>query len=199
MSVGGPSSNVGVSTAPSRRPAKSGWGPNPARPKPGGEEWGNGAATGGPRARPSAVESRAPSWVASIRPPVRSHASRRGSSSAAPRIQSTSLCSSGTSARRPYWRTPWLGRAPSHRWTSSSSCSRAAGPSAEATSASRRTVAAPFPAGPAYDSVRSCWRISTFSRRVPGVCSRNVQRTTPFPSISTYARFEKNLSSSSVP
>ena len=68
-SAGGPSSNVGVSTAPSRRPAKSGWGPNPARPKPGGEESGNGAATGGRRARPSAVETRAPSWVASIRPP----------------------------------------------------------------------------------------------------------------------------------
>jgi hypothetical protein len=42
-------------------------------------------------------------------------------------------------------------------------------------------------------------RSSWFSRRVPGVTSANAQRTIPFGSINTYARLEKNLSSSRVP
>ena len=42
-------------------------------------------------------------------------------------------------------------------------------------------------------------RSSSFSRRVPGVSSAKAHCTMPPESISTYARLEKNLSSSSVP
>ena len=46
----------------------------------------------------------------------------------------------------------------------------------------------------------SSWaRSSSFSRRVPGVSSAKAHCTMPDGSISTYARLEKNLSSSNVP
>ena len=50
-----------------------------------------------------------------------------------------------------------------------------------------------------YDRARNCWKISSFSRRVDGVCSAYTQRTMPALSIRMYARFEKNLSSMRVP
>ena len=107
-SVGGPPSNVGVSRAPSRRPANSGWGPKPASPKPGGRRSGSGTATGGVELQAQRGRRASGRHRGSPAPGHPPGATRAGAdpSSAAPRIQSTSLCSSGTSARRSSQRTP---------------------------------------------------------------------------------------------
>ena len=175
-------------------------GAEPARPKPEGEGWRKGAATGGSRSRPR--PGREPDAVVGCQyPAARPGARRAGVDRRRPHPESRVRRSART-RHRPGAGNGGCSGSAGRRATRGPRPARARdrqGPRprrpAPVVARSRRLS----PAGPTYDSVRNCWRISTFSRRVPGVCSRNVQRTTPFPSISTYARFEKNLSSSSVP